>query len=247
MKDNDVIVLFSGCGGFSEGFKQAGFNIIYANDVWDVALQSHKLNHPDANHVLGDIRDIDEFPEASIVIGSPPCQNFSIMNTSRNEEHGLELVKEFERVVKIVKPDYWVWENVPGVKKYYRNACVLDAFDFGLPQHRKRCFVSNFSFIRMNTLKGVKTPGYIYDGGNIEPAKKAEKGSFRHITCSGTVRTNRIRDTTTNELLTMERVRELMGFPHDYILTGGVTLQQKQLGNAVCPPVARVIAEAIRA
>ncbi len=242
MSNLDVIVLFSGCGGFSEGFRQAGFNIIYANDVWGVALQSHKLNHPEANHVLGDIRELDEFPEASIVIGSPPCQNFSKANTGKNEIIGLELVKEFERVVKKVKPDYWVWENVPSVKKYYHNSCILDAYDFGLPQHRKRCFVSNFSFIRMNVLPGIDTPVYYYDG-----SLSSSTSSWKHETRSGTVRTKRIRDSTTDEFLPMARVKELMGFPEDYILAGGISIQQKQLGNAVCPPVAKVIAEAIRA
>lgn len=245
MTENEVIVLFSGCGGFSEGFRQAGFNIIYANDNWDVALESHKFNHPDAEHVLGDIRGIDEFPEASIIIGSPPCQKFSRVG---KQDHvlGLELIKEFERVVKIVKPDYWVWENVPQVAHYYHNSSILDAYDFGLPQHRKRCFVSNFSFIRRNVLPGIQTEKYIYDGSLIETVGRSKSG-WKHTTCSGTVCTKRIRDAITNEYLSIERVKELMGFPKDYILSGGISKQQKQLGNAVCPPVAKVIAEAIRA
>ena len=245
MSENDVIVLFSGCGGFSEGFKQVGYNIIYANDNWDVALQSHALNHPQAEHVLEDIRTLEEFPEADIVIGSPPCQKFS---RAGRQDHkiGMKLIKEFERVVRIVKPKYWVWENVPAVAHYYKNSSILDAYDFGLPQHRKRCFVSNFSFIRMGVLEGIKTPPYLYDGGTIENLAKSKSG-FKHMVCSGTVCTKRIRDVATNEYLTMEKVKELMGFPLDYQLVGGVSLQQKQLGNAVCPPVAKVIAEALRA
>lgn len=245
MEDNDVIVLFSGCGGFSEGFRQAGFNIVYANDVWDTALQSHVLNHPEANHVLGDIRDIDDFPEASVVIGSPPCQKFSRAG-KQNHKLGMELIKEFERVVRIVKPDYWVWENVPTVAQYFKNSCILDAYDFGLPQHRKRCFVSNFSFIRMTTLPGIETRKIIYDGSLSETVGKSKSG-WKHTTCSGTVCTKRPRYADTNKILSIEEVKELMGFSPDYHLVGGVTLQQKQLGNAVCPPVAKVIAEAIRA
>ncbi len=246
MSDNDVIVLFSGCGGFSEGFRQVGFNIIYANDVWDVALQSHALNHPNATHVLADIRTLDEFPEAEIVIGSPPCQKFSKANKNKNHEIGLELVREFERIVKVVKPKYWVWENVTEVAKYYKNCSILDAYDFGLPQHRRRAFVSNFSFIRNSTLKGINTPLYLYDGGTVENFEKSKSG-FKHKVCSGTVCTKRIRDVATNEYLSMEKVKQLMGFPLDYKLVGGVSLQQKQLGNAVCPPIARIIAEALRA
>lgn len=245
MKNYDVVVLFSGCGGFSEGFKQSGFNIIYANDIWDKALESHKLNHSNAKHILADIRTIDNFPEAEIVIGSPPCQKFSKANKKRNPELGLELVKEFERVVKIIKPKYWVWENVPEVAKYYKNCSILDAYDFGLPQHRKRCFVSNFSFIRNKVLPGIETTPYLYDGGTVENLLKSKSG-FKHKVCSGTVCTKRIRDVLTNEYLSMEKVKELMGFPLNYKLVGGVSLQQKQLGNAVCPPVAKVIADAIK-
>jgi site-specific DNA-cytosine methylase len=239
----DVIVLFSGCGGFSEGFRQAGFNIIYANDNWDVALQSHALNHHHAEHILADIRTLDEFPEADIIIGSPPCQKFSRAG-KQDHEIGMELIKEFERVVKIVKPKYWVWENVPAVAYYYKNSCILDAYDFGLPQHRKRCFVSNFSFIRMNTLPGIETQKIIYDGSLNETVGRSKSG-WKHTTCSGTVCTKRPRDASTNELLSIERVKELMGFPQVYKLFGGVTSQQKQLGNAVCPPVAKIIAKAL--
>ncbi len=245
MSENDVIVLFSGCGGFSEGFRQAGYNIVYANDNWDVALQSHALNHPQAEHVLADIRILDEFPEADIIIGSPPCQKFSRAG-KQDHNKGMELIREFERVIKIVKPKYWVWENVPSVSLYYKNSSILDAYDFGLPQHRKRCFVSNFSFIRMNILPGIETLKYIYDGSLNETVGRSKSG-WKHTTCSGTVCTKRPRDATTNELLSIDRVKELMGFPLDYKLVGGVTLQQKQLGNAVCPPIAKVIAEALRA
>lgn len=245
MNDNDLIVLFSGCGGFSEGFKQAGFNIIYANDNWDTALQSHALNHPNAEHVLADIRTLDNFPEAEVVIGSPPCQKFS---RAGRQDHikGMELIREFERVVKIVKPKYWIWENVIQVSQYYKNSFILDAYDFGLPQHRKRCFVSNFSFIRMNILPGIETPKIIYDGSLFETLGRSKSG-WKHTTCSGTICTKRPRYADTNKFLTIDEVKNFMGFPSDYLLTGGVTAQQKQLGNAVCPPVAKVIAEALRA
>jgi len=243
-KNLDVLVLFSGCAGFSEGFKQAGFNIIYANDIWNKAIDSHKLNHSNAEHVLGNIQELDTFPNANIVIGSPPCQKFSHANKNRNPELGLQMVKEFERVVKIVNPDYWVWENVSAVAKYYKNSSILDAYDFGLPQHRKRCFVANFSFIRNNTKKGIQTPEYLYDGGTVQNLEKSKSG-FKHKVCSGTVCTKRIRDVSTNQYLDMQKVKELMGFPLDYKLVDGVSIQQKLLGNAVCPPVAKVIAEAL--
>jgi len=244
MSNNDVIVLFSGCGGFSEGFKQAGFNIIYANDNWNKALQSHAINHPKAEHVLADIRTLDDFPDVDIVIGSPPCQKFSRAGR-QDYALGMELIREFERVVKIVKPDYWVWENVPAVAQYYKNSSILDAYDFGLPQHRKRCFVSNFSFIRKEVLPGIETRKIIYDGSLSETVGRSKSG-WKHTTCSGTVRTKRPRYAENNKILSIEEVKVLMGFPPSYQLIGGVTAQQKQLGNAVCPPVAKVVAGALR-
>lgn len=234
--EKDVIVLFSGCGGFSEGFKQSGFNIIYANDNWNIALQSHKLNHPTAEHILGDIRKIKDFPSAPIVIGSPPCQQFSVGNTKGNHEIGMELVKEFERVVDIVQPKYWIWENVPAVSKYYFNHFFLNSFDFGLAQRRNRCFISNFIF-KSEKIPGIWSPLLVYDGS---------KNHKNHITSSGTVCHLKIRDFKTQTYLTMDQVKELMGFPINYKLVGNITNQQKQLGNAVCPPVAKAIADAIK-
>ncbi len=192
-----------------------------------------------------DIRTLDDFPEADIVIGSPPCQKFS---RAGRPDHikGMELIKEFERVVKSVKPKYWIWENVIQVSQYYKNSFILDAYDFGLPQHRKRCFVSNFSFIRMNTLPGLKTPKIIYDGSLSETVGRSKSG-WKHSTCSGTICTKRPRYADSNEFLTIDEIKNFMGFPSNYQLAGGVTAQQKQLGNAVCPPVAKVIAEALRA
>lgn len=241
--ERDVIVLFSGCGGFSEGFKQAGFNIVWANDIWKIALQSHKLNHPQAKHVLEDIRKIKDFPSAPIVIGSPPCQNFSRGNPNGNHEVGMELVREFERVIDIVQPKYWVWENVPYVAGFYPNHFILNAFNFGLSQKRARCFVSNFKFIPEKIIQGELTPLYRYDGSSKPISSEAQK---RHSTRSGTVCAhNRVANTETGKFLTMDKIKELMGFPKEYQLAGRIVSQQKQLGNAVCPPVAKAIAEAI--
>lgn len=159
------------------------------------------------------------------------------------ELEGLSLVHEFERIVKRNKPKYWVWENVESVKSLYPNAFILNSFDMGLPQKRKRAFVANFSFFRQTYQKGVITPVYGYTGARAE-----NKGvmALGHHGRSHTVTTCRIRNLETNEYLSINKVKELMGFPIDYFLYGGVTSQQKQLGNAVCPPVAKAIAEGLK-
>lgn len=243
-----VIDLFCGAGGFSEGFRQAGFDIILAIDMWGTALKSHELNHPRCEHWLTDIRNVNdlpgyELPDCDIIIGSPPCQNFSSLNTKKNVCDGLELVNEFERIIKINQPKYWVWENVEFVKRFYPFASIFNSWDWGLGQRRKRAFISNFSLFRMNYKAGYWTQPLGYDG-HLADAKG--KAAWAHRCRSGTVRTKRIRDLDTNKFLSIDEVKTLMGFPLEYKLCGGVSIQQKQLGNAVCPPIAKTIAEGIK-
>ena len=233
--------LCCGAGGFSEGFRQAGFEVILGVDTWGTALQSFKHNQK-CDILQMDIRDINELPDCDVIIGSPPCQNFSSLNTKKDVCKGLELINEFERIVKINNPTYWVWENVEFVKRFYPSASILNSWDWGLGQRRKRAFVSNFSMFRMNYKAGYWTQPLGYDGHLAEAKGKA---AFAHRCKSGTVRTKRIRDLDTNEFLSIDEVKKLMGFPGEYQLCGSVSLQQKQLGNAVCPPVARSIAEGI--
>ena len=237
-----VIDLFCGCGGFSTGFKQAGHDIILAIDMWETALKSHELNHVECEHWLEDIRNITYLPECDIIIGSPPCQNISNANTNKNYVIGLELVHEFERIVQLNKPKHWIWENVAPVKQFYPNAAILNSFDFGLPQKRKRAFVSNFSMFRNGIKKGYLTQELGYSGSKAENIGIA---AIKHRTKSGTVTTKRIRNLDTNEYLDMGDVKHLMGFPENYKLYGGISLQQKQLGNAVCPPIAREFGECL--
>ena len=243
-----VIDLFCGAGGFSEGFRQAGFEIILGVDMWDTALKSHEHNHPGCEHWLTDIQNVNdlpgyELPDCDIIIGSPPCQNFSSLNVKKNICNGLELVNEFERIVEINKPKYWIWENVEFVKRFYPSASIFNSWDWGLGQRRKRAFISNFSLFRMNYKVGYWTQPLGYDG-HLADAKG--KSIWKHECRSGTVRTKRIRDLDTNEFLPIDEVKTLMGFSLDYHLCGGVSIQQKQLGNAVCPPIAKTIAEGIK-
>lgn len=132
-----VADFFCGGGGFSEGFREAGFEITYAVDKWKPAVETHHANHPNAITEQGDVEKISylefkEFektiPDTEIIIGSPPCVAFSNSNKSGKADKslGIRLVESYLRIIyrKLYKNNsilvYWVLENVPNLKKYIK-------------------------------------------------------------------------------------------------------------------------------
>ena len=153
-----VVDLFAGAGGFSKGFKQAGFNVVAAFDNWQLALDSHKANHPHTKHINKDIldvktRELEKF-KADIILGSPPCQQFSVANKNPDVEKGLELTNVFLELIADLNPRFWIMENVPGVRKHLEGKIrklggyskILNAADYGTPQIRKRVFCGNYPY-----------------------------------------------------------------------------------------------------
>lgn len=124
MVRNSVIDLFAGCGGFSSGFKDAGFNIIKAVEFDSQIAQTYKKNHLKTQVIIDDIKNIDNLNyfkknECNIIIGGPPCQGFSMagarirdgfLNDPRNY-----LFKHYLNIVSIVLPDIFIMENVKGI------------------------------------------------------------------------------------------------------------------------------------
>ncbi|GKX30986.1 hypothetical protein SH1V18_34660 [Vallitalea longa] len=142
-----VVDFFCGGGGFSEGFRQAGFNIVFAVDKWKPAVDTHHENHPNCHTIMDDIERIswlpdDEFdkliPDTEIIIGSPPCVAFSNSNKSGKGDKslGIRLLESYLRIIarKKFKSDsilkYWVLENVPNIEKYVK--CKYTMKDLGL-------------------------------------------------------------------------------------------------------------------
>lgn len=133
-----VVDFFCGGGGFSEGFKLAGFEIIFAVDKWMPAVTTHHANHPNANTRQDDVIEIsnlpdEEFhklvPDSEVIIGSPPCTFFSNSNKSGKADKslGVELIESYLRIVarKYIKENsilkHWVLENVPNVFDYIKD------------------------------------------------------------------------------------------------------------------------------
>lgn len=151
----DAIDLCCGAGGFSYGLEQAGINIKYAFDNNALVMETYVYNHPNTKFILGSIFDYEptDYKDVQIVIGSPPCQNFSVANNNPNPDKGMELILEYIKWVKELKPKYWIMENVPGVQKYLNwrikdikipKMKIINSADYGVPQIRNRCFAGNY-------------------------------------------------------------------------------------------------------
>ena len=155
-----TVDLFAGVGGFSLGFQQAGFDVVAAYDSWDRAVDVYGMNfrHPAYMLDLSDTRraiDAVAPHEPEVVIGGPPCQDFSSAG-NRRERSNASLTEAFAEISVAVRPCVIVMENVVGSRASlaYANAraliathgygiteCVLDASLFGVPQHRRRFFM----------------------------------------------------------------------------------------------------------
>lgn len=188
MHDFRTVDLFCGCGGLSLGFQRAGFDIIAAYDNWQPAIKVYELNfeHPVYKRDLGQKAAQDEVVDLHprIIIGGPPCQDFS---TAGHMDEGLgraQLSVAFSYIITQAKPEYFVMENVARARSsnayqkaiaqfaaagYGMTKIVLDACYCNVPQQRKRFFVIGHlgdtdGFLESNLLANLaKKPMTIYD------------------------------------------------------------------------------------
>ncbi|MDR2104243.1 MAG: DNA cytosine methyltransferase [Deferribacteraceae bacterium] len=155
-----VLDLFAGCGGLSLGFQNMGFEVVGAFERWETAAACYEANfeHPVYREDLSDIQNvipkIKALPPFDIIIGGPPCQDFSHAG-KRVEDKQAALTKAFAEITAAIRPRWFVMENVDRVQKSvsysaarraFKNAdyglteVVLDASLCGAPQKRKRFF-----------------------------------------------------------------------------------------------------------
>ena len=122
-----VLSLFSGCGGLDLGFHKAGFEIVCANENDKKIHQTFEYNFPKTKLIKEDIKKIDyqELPKnIDGVIGGPPCQSWSEAGKQLGEEDKRgKLFFEYIRVLSLVKPKFFLAENVSGIlHKKHRNS-----------------------------------------------------------------------------------------------------------------------------
>jgi DNA (cytosine-5)-methyltransferase 1 len=134
-----AIDLFAGCGGLTQGLRKAGFEVLGAIENEEKAAATYRLNHPNVNLWTTDIRDVTirsvnqklalRKGDLDLLAGCPPCQGFSTMRTLNGNrpvrDKRNDLVSEFLRFVKALRPKAVMMENVPGLAKdrRFRDFC----------------------------------------------------------------------------------------------------------------------------
>lgn len=146
---------FSGCGGMELGLMLSGVQLIQSLDLDKEATECMRFNKHYFNHTIltTDIKDITvlEQPKTDIIVGTYPCTKYSPIADIHGTRTGDDLFLHFFRHIAIEKPEMYIVENVPGMKKfkvvmeamtklpdYYVNVfCPVDAENW-LPQRRRR-------------------------------------------------------------------------------------------------------------
>lgn len=162
-----VIDLFAGVGGLSLGFEKQGFEVLIANEYDKSIAAAYTENHKNTRMIVGDITSLDlketfgsYTGKIDVVIGGPPCQGFSQKGQRKtiHDERNF-LFKYYVAVVELVKPKYFVMENVPNLLTaeggyffkeieelfnkmgYSLEHGVLNASNYGVPQNRRRAVI----------------------------------------------------------------------------------------------------------
>ncbi len=158
-----VASLFSGIGGFEQGFKTSNmeYDLVFSSEIDKYATQTFSYNFP-INNMVGDIKKVDEksIPDHDLLCGGFPCQSFSVagMQKGFNDIRGT-LFFDVIRIIKEKKPKYILLENVKNlishdkgntIKTILKNISDCDyTFDFtvinsceaGVPQSRERTYI----------------------------------------------------------------------------------------------------------
>ena len=183
----NIVDLFSGAGGLTFGFyykivdgqfvKNNKWDIVFANEYDTAAAEAFQCNFPDIKMINKDIKKITEDEvleliedkEIDLIVGGPPCQSYSYIG-KRVYDDKAKLYNEYFRMLSIIKPRMFLFENVKGmlsmkdssnnliiedIKEKFASINdelgynivfdILDAADYGVPQHRERVFIIGIS------------------------------------------------------------------------------------------------------
>jgi DNA (cytosine-5)-methyltransferase 1 len=294
-----AIDLFAGLGGWTEGARLAGVEVVWAANHWRAAVEAHKANHPEVVHVCQDLHQANwlEVPRHDVLLASPSCQGFTKARGKERPHHDTARATAWavvscaevhrpevivvENVVEFQQWELWpVWREAFRRLGYSASLQVLDAADFGVPQNRERLFVV---FTRSRAPMELKFPerAHVPAAAILEavPAgtpvrrlcartrERVRNGRRAHgsrflVSYYGSARGGRslarpLGTVTTLarwalvegerlRMLTVTENRRAMGFREDYGLPVNQRLAVHLLGNAVPPPLAAGVLDAIQ-
>lgn len=209
MRKYKIVDLFAGVGGLSYGFSQLDdFEIIMANEIEKDIAKAYSLNHPNVNVINCDINELTEevIKQAigdnvvDIIVGGPPCQSYSTLGKRQMDERA-NLFMQYKRVLSIIKPKAFVFENVTGILSmdkgnlfkniqiefeklgYNLKYKVLNAVDYGVPQQRERVILvgflgeNNYEYPEATHGKGLKPYVTLKDALGDLPVLKSSQSS----------------------------------------------------------------------
>lgn len=181
-----AIDIFAGAGGLSCGLKAAGWSVEAAIEYDKSAIQTHRTNFPESDHVCEDVKSVDfrRYRGIDLVAGGPPCQPFSVSGKRLGQLDLRDMVPEFVRAVSEAKPRAFMMENVAGLNGarftnylsekindlhqlgYTVFANVLNASNYGVAQRRQRLILIG---IRSDQDGLFEFPEPTHDGSDIRP------------------------------------------------------------------------------
>lgn len=206
MRNNKLVAidLFCGCGGFSYGFQQAGFDMALGIDMWKDATVTYKHNISGAQVINDNITSVSvadilkkagvQAEDIDVIIGGPPCQGFSVSGKRLVDDPRNRLYKSFVEIVDEIRPKVFVMENVPGLIRlfggkvkeqvlsdfsaigYRVDVQQLSSDDYGVPQQRKRVF-----FVGLNEEKISEDVDFIF------PKAEYGEGLKSVVTCKDAI------------------------------------------------------------
>lgn len=163
----NVVSLFTGAGGLDIGFKEAGFNCVFASDIMPQAETTFNFNFPSTPFIRKDIRlfSTEEIfklignKKIDVIIGGPPCQGFSNMGNKNSSDPRNYLFENYVKIVEAIQPKCFLFENVKGFFTMFEgrffnkvvNAfleigynisySMIDSSKYGVPQKRERIII----------------------------------------------------------------------------------------------------------
>lgn len=199
----NVLDLFCGCGGFSKGFEQAGFDVRFGIDIWDEALVTYRKNFPNAVVLNEDISKVSgteivdlismNIEDVDVIIGGPPCQGFSVSGKRMIDDERNKLYKSFVDIVSEIRPKVFVMENVPGLVRLFKGQVaeqviehfskigyrvqmkILSSDNYGVPQRRKRVFFVGVNSDKLSEKAHYEYPPILMGEGTDIPAITCEE------------------------------------------------------------------------